>query len=278
MARARNIKPGFFQNDTLAECSVWARLLFAGLWTLADRDGKLEDRPVRIKAALLPYDNQNVDKLLSELHNRGFIYRYSANGCKSILIINFRKHQNPHSKEPASTIPDPDGPPCLDRQEPGKTGARTGLEPEPHGSGPADSLNLIPPSLNPHPDSLKPGSGTGTEPLPFSSSAFAEAWARWTQHRRETRKPVTPTSARQQFKKLAEIGEARAIQAIDHSIANGYQGIFEPTTRGTNHANPAKRTGTASFDAARHTLTPLDHTGTAGGNSAERSGASEAAG
>ena len=44
MARARNIKPGFFKNEDLAECSPWARLCFAGLWTLADREGRLEDR------------------------------------------------------------------------------------------------------------------------------------------------------------------------------------------------------------------------------------------
>ena len=37
MARARNIKPGFFTNDVLADCDPLARLLFAGLWTVADR-------------------------------------------------------------------------------------------------------------------------------------------------------------------------------------------------------------------------------------------------
>jgi len=48
MARSRNIKPGFFRNEMLAECSPLARLLFAGLWCLADRFGRLEDRPKRI--------------------------------------------------------------------------------------------------------------------------------------------------------------------------------------------------------------------------------------
>ena len=50
MARARNIKPGFFANENLAECDPLARLLFAGLWCLADREGRLEDRPKRIAA------------------------------------------------------------------------------------------------------------------------------------------------------------------------------------------------------------------------------------
>ena len=55
MARAKNIKPGFFTNEQLAECSFAARLLFVGLWTLADREGRLEDRPRRIRAQVFPY-------------------------------------------------------------------------------------------------------------------------------------------------------------------------------------------------------------------------------
>ena len=43
--RARNIKPGFFKNDALAELDFAGRLLFIGLWGIADRAGRLEDRP-----------------------------------------------------------------------------------------------------------------------------------------------------------------------------------------------------------------------------------------
>lgn len=71
MARARNIKPGFFANEDLAECEPLARLLFAGLWCLADREGRLEDRPKRIRAELLPYDMCDADSLLNQLQARG---------------------------------------------------------------------------------------------------------------------------------------------------------------------------------------------------------------
>lgn len=115
MARARNIKPGFFTNDELAECQPLARILFAGLWTLADREGRLEDRPKKIKVELLPYDDCDIDLLLNELASKyegpetpTFIYRYIANGKKYIQIMHFKEHQNPHVKEAASTIPAPD--------------------------------------------------------------------------------------------------------------------------------------------------------------------------
>lgn len=109
MARARNLKPSFFTNDLLGEIEPLGRLLFAGLWTLADREGRLDDRPKRIKAELLPYDDgANVDALLNELQRRGFILRYEYGDRALIQILAFKKHQNPHVKEPASTIPAPD--------------------------------------------------------------------------------------------------------------------------------------------------------------------------
>jgi hypothetical protein len=105
MARARNIKPGFFLNDLLAEIEPLGRLLFAGLWTIADREGRLEDRPKKIKAAVLPYDDCDVDHLLNELSKRDFIIRYEVNGEKYIQIVKWEKHQNPHYKEVKSEIP-----------------------------------------------------------------------------------------------------------------------------------------------------------------------------
>jgi hypothetical protein len=120
MSRARNIKPSFFKNEVLASCSPHARLMFIGLWGLADREGRLEDRPLRIKAEVLPYENQDIEKLLSELSERGFILRYqTVNGMniKYIQILNFTKHQNPHVKESASLIPAP-GLPESSRSDP----------------------------------------------------------------------------------------------------------------------------------------------------------------
>ena len=105
--RARNIKPGFFKNDTLAELDFAGRLLFIGLWGLADREGRLEDRPKKIKAEIFPYDDVNVDSFLGELAKLSFIIRYEVGGNRYIQIVNFDKHQNPHPRETPSTIPAP---------------------------------------------------------------------------------------------------------------------------------------------------------------------------
>jgi hypothetical protein len=109
MARARNIKPGLYKNEELAECSVWARYIFPGMWMLADRAGRMEDRPKRIKGELLPYDPVEVEPLLAELAKYGFIVRYEVDGQRYIQITKFSEHQSPHVRESESIIPAPDG-------------------------------------------------------------------------------------------------------------------------------------------------------------------------
>ena len=75
MARARNIKPGFFTNEDLVELDFATRLLFAGLWTVADREGRLQDRPKKIKIDVFPADNLDIDAMLQALHDRKPIHR-----------------------------------------------------------------------------------------------------------------------------------------------------------------------------------------------------------
>lgn len=108
MARSRVLKPGFFKNEDLAALPFETRLCFAGLWTLADRAGRLEDRPLRIKAELFPYDSVDTNAMLNALHRSGFIIRYQTDTGRFISIPKFPDHQSPHIKETQSTIPAPD--------------------------------------------------------------------------------------------------------------------------------------------------------------------------
>lgn len=143
--RARNLKPGFFKNEDLAECSPWARLCFAGLWLMSDRDGRLEDRPKRIKGELFAYDSIEVEPLLCELEARGFIARYVVDGLGIIQIVAFSKHQNPHHREPESELPPMPSPgldgvgnhhepwalqACDDAKAPGEPRASPGISPQ----------------------------------------------------------------------------------------------------------------------------------------------------
>lgn len=108
MARARLLKPGFFSNERLSDVAPIGRLLFAGLWTIADREGRMPDRPKWIKGALFPYENPPVERLLGQLATLGFIERYEVDGERYIQVTNFSKHQHVHVNEQPSTIPAPD--------------------------------------------------------------------------------------------------------------------------------------------------------------------------
>lgn len=104
--RARNIKPGFWKNEDLVDLAFEHRLLFIGLWMLADREGgRLEDRPKRIKMELFPCDNVNVEAGLQELCALGLLERYECQGVKVILITKFAEHQSPHHSEKRSELP-----------------------------------------------------------------------------------------------------------------------------------------------------------------------------
>lgn len=69
-------------------------------------------------------------------------------------------------------------------------------------------------------------------PSEIDTPAFREAWATFSTHRSELTKPLTPTAAGMALKRLAEMGEPRAIAAIEHTIEKGWQGIREPDVPG----------------------------------------------
>ena len=105
MARTRLLHPEFFKHDGLAQMPPLHRLLFQALWTIADREGRLEDRPMRIKIESLPYDDCDVDEMLADLARAGFIMRYSVAGGRFIAIPTWDRWQQPHVKEKQSEIP-----------------------------------------------------------------------------------------------------------------------------------------------------------------------------
>ncbi len=107
------MKPDFFKDEDLKELPFEVRLFYQGLWCHADREGRLEDRPERLKIEIMPYDKVDPEKILSLLSNkkknggRPFILRYKNNKEKYIQILKWHKHQKPHHTEKNSEIPAP---------------------------------------------------------------------------------------------------------------------------------------------------------------------------
>jgi hypothetical protein len=111
--RIRTIKPEFFHHEGLfeaeSETKLPLRIAFAGLWCIADREGRFKWEPRRIGVQVLPYDGIDFSRVLDALTTRGFVLRYRVNDALFGVIPSFKKHQVINNKESQSILPDPDG-------------------------------------------------------------------------------------------------------------------------------------------------------------------------
>lgn len=162
MARARNIKPAFFTSEQLSDNCPLGRLLFIGLWTLADYKGDLEWKERTIKIQILPWDNCDIKQLAINLDKSGLIRFYSDGNRIYINIPNFEKHQNPHQneKKKGSLIPtfNQESRQVIDFKTLAINLDKSGLKRNKYQSDPADSLLLNPDSPILNPDSSIPES------------------------------------------------------------------------------------------------------------------------
>ena len=149
MARARNIKPAFFQNQELGELQPIDRLAFIGMWTIADFRGCIELKLKRLKIQILPYDDCSIESIVNNLEKARFIRTYSVQGQSYIKIINFEKHQNPHKNEREAGSEIPDISEAEENTNEINELTQDGTKPDLIGTTRADSLSLIPSSLIP---------------------------------------------------------------------------------------------------------------------------------
>lgn len=87
--------------------------------------------------------------------------------------------------------------------------------------------------------------------LPYDSENFTDAWNEWISYLKQKRKSPTNITIKKQLKQLSETNEKEAIEAIEQSIKNGWQGLFPKATEGLGkRAN--KKFGTNDSRSARN--------------------------
>lgn len=70
------------------------------------------------------------------------------------------------------------------------------------------------------------------------SKELFDALKAWEQYRVERKSKLTPSGKKALIKKCLDMGAARSIAAIEHSMANGWAGLFEPKNdTNTSHKN-----------------------------------------
>lgn len=112
MARKRMVDPSFWVDEKLGTVDVSVRLLFMGLISQADDEGRLNGHSALIRSLIFPYDQDitvsDVEGWLQLLaaDGRKLIIRYEVDHQQYICIPNFKKHQT-INKPQDSKLPKP---------------------------------------------------------------------------------------------------------------------------------------------------------------------------
>ncbi len=261
MARSRNIKPAIFKNELLGVADPLLTILFAGLWCLADRRGRLEDRPLRIKAEIFPYrELQGFNGYLTDLARLGFIRRYNVDGLDLIDIPAFEKHQHPHHTEKESELPE--------YQEKSDRCAIPGKYPLKDVVS-TDTLRLIPDSLNTdslllNTDSPKRAKAAPTKPLDYScwpEMPKEQTLADWIAMRKRIKADVSQTIINDFSTELHKAFDAGL--TVDHCLAkclsNNWRGFKYQWLLNQETSNAANKQPVKQSRGERHTQAHRDY-------------------
>lgn len=106
MARIRTIKPTFFRSRSVKKLSDKAKLVWIGLWNLADDAGRLMDELGILTGDLwaLSVSETKLDAALDELAREGRIVRYKVAGQAYIQVTGW-EHQKINRATPSGIPP-----------------------------------------------------------------------------------------------------------------------------------------------------------------------------
>lgn len=111
--RIRTLKPEIWEDEAVGRLGAWERLLYIGLITMADDEGRLRALPSAIAGHVFPYDDLGPGKILKWLDAIGtanLVQRYTHAGVDYVQIKGWSSHQKINrptaSKLPAPSVSD----------------------------------------------------------------------------------------------------------------------------------------------------------------------------
>src|ERR1035438_2026582 len=114
MARIRTVKPEFFRDEELQQLendhpNQACMLVFCGLWTQADREGRFRWLPRTLKLDILPFIPFDMAVTMDLLESIGCLQKYTVSDKTYGQVTNWLRHQIPGRDEPPSELPGPEG-------------------------------------------------------------------------------------------------------------------------------------------------------------------------
>lgn len=111
MARRRMIDPNIWHSEDFSKLSMFARLVFIGMFSNADDEGRGRAKPVYLKSVIFPYDEDvrvaDIDKTLLEIGSKMSVTFYQHDGNAYYSFDNWQKWQRV-DKPQESKIPAPE--------------------------------------------------------------------------------------------------------------------------------------------------------------------------
>lgn len=111
MPTKRMITPAFWQSESIARLTPLQRLLFIGLFSNADDQGRLRGHPAVIRSVVFPYDDISVEQVendLKAIEGIKAITIYESEDKHCIQVTGWWKYQSPQWAYP-SELPAPAG-------------------------------------------------------------------------------------------------------------------------------------------------------------------------
>jgi hypothetical protein len=221
--RIRSIKPEFWESESLGRVSREARLLFIGLFSCCDDVGRARASSRLLASRLYPYDDDAFKKLpgwISELEKQGCIRLYQVDGEAYLDIPKWQNHQK-IDKPSASKLPSFD-----DVREGSRGFAKnslgTGNREEEQGE---ESTTAVVPEITVQPLWGVKFGLTLPENLQTNECLTAvETWLAYKAERKQGYKRIGLSAALNAWAK--EFNAQTFPDAVRHSMANNYQGIF----------------------------------------------------
>lgn len=96
MARKRQIDPDIWTSEQVVTLPVEARILFIGLISHADDEGRLRGSPLSLKVSVFPADTYEIDQIKKwrdEIVAHKLAVYYEKDGSEYLWLPNFRKFQ-----------------------------------------------------------------------------------------------------------------------------------------------------------------------------------------
>lgn len=109
MARKRMISPEIWDSENFSKLSILAKLVFIGMFSNADDEGRGKAKAAFLKSKLFPYDESmrvaDVESALDEVAENMSVTMYSHDGNEYYSFDNWKKWQKVDKPSPSNIIP-----------------------------------------------------------------------------------------------------------------------------------------------------------------------------